>query len=166
MPKGELISLEVEFNFPSNVLGCGCWNSNGAAYPSFSIDGYNRLFVTNIPTTGRLTLNYGFIANIDISLEYRNGILKTNGVQKYTGLTIGADYNGTFLLFGVKIVGAGRALANGAKFRRFKVQTVNSSIDLIAVRVGEVGYMYDQISGERFGNAGSGSFILGPDIVG
>lgn len=44
-------------------------------------------------------------------------------------------------------------LRNGVKLR-----------DLIPVRVGEVGYMYDQVSGELFGNAGSGSFILGPDI--
>lgn len=36
--------------------------------------------------------------------------------------------------------------------------------DMIPVRVGSVGYMYDRVSGEFFGNAGSGSFILGPDV--
>ena len=35
--------------------------------------------------------------------------------------------------------------------------------DLIPVRVGNVGYMYDKVSGKLFGNAGTGSFILGPD---
>lgn len=37
-------------------------------------------------------------------------------------------------------------------------------LDLIPVRVGQVGYMYDKVSGQLFGNAGTGSFILGPDV--
>lgn len=36
--------------------------------------------------------------------------------------------------------------------------------DMIAVRIGTAGYMYDTVSGELFGNVGSGTFILGPDI--
>ena len=36
--------------------------------------------------------------------------------------------------------------------------------DLIPVRVGNVGYLFDKVSGQLFGNAGTGSFILGPDI--
>lgn len=35
--------------------------------------------------------------------------------------------------------------------------------DLIPVRKGTVGYMYDKISGQLFGNGGTGNFILGPD---
>jgi hypothetical protein len=36
--------------------------------------------------------------------------------------------------------------------------------DLIPVRVGDVGYMYDKVSGELFGNAGTGAFVLGNDL--
>ena len=36
--------------------------------------------------------------------------------------------------------------------------------DLVPVRVEQVGYMYDRVSGELFGNAGTGDFVLGPDI--
>lgn len=36
--------------------------------------------------------------------------------------------------------------------------------DFIPVRVGQVGYMYDKVSGELFGNAGTGDFILGNDV--
>lgn len=36
--------------------------------------------------------------------------------------------------------------------------------DAIPVRVGTVGYMYDRVSGQLFGNLGTGDFILGPDI--
>ena len=35
--------------------------------------------------------------------------------------------------------------------------------DFIPVRVGSVGYMYDRVSKQLFGNSGTGAFILGPD---
>lgn len=37
--------------------------------------------------------------------------------------------------------------------------------DFIAVRKGGIGYMYDRVSGELFGNVGTGQFSLGPDKV-
>lgn len=36
--------------------------------------------------------------------------------------------------------------------------------DFIAVRVGQVGYLYDNVSGELFGNSGTDSFTIGSDI--
>ena len=39
-----------------------------------------------------------------------------------------------------------------------------TSRNFIPVRVGQVGYMYDTVSGQLFGNDGTGDFILGPDI--
>ena len=36
-------------------------------------------------------------------------------------------------------------------------------MELIPVRVGQVGYLYDKISGQLFGNQGTGDFVLGPD---
>lgn len=35
--------------------------------------------------------------------------------------------------------------------------------DFIPVRVGQIGYMYDKVSGQLFGNQGTGDFILGSD---
>ena len=35
--------------------------------------------------------------------------------------------------------------------------------DIIAVRKDGVGYMYDRVSGQLFGNSGTGAFIVGPD---
>lgn len=37
-------------------------------------------------------------------------------------------------------------------------------IDFVPVRVEQVGYMYDRVSGQLFGNAGTENFTLGPDI--
>lgn len=36
--------------------------------------------------------------------------------------------------------------------------------DFIPVRVGQVGYMYDKVSKQLFGNSGTGSFTLGADV--
>ena len=38
-----------------------------------------------------------------------------------------------------------------------------SVLDLIPVRVGSIGYMYDRVSGQLFGNSGTEAFIIGPD---
>ena len=35
---------------------------------------------------------------------------------------------------------------------------------LIPVRKDGVGYMYDRVSGEMFGNSGAGAFVIGPDV--
>ena len=51
------------------------------------------------------------------------------------------------------------------RIRYFRLVSGNTTIfDLIPVRVGQVGYMYDRVSGQLFGNAGTGDFILGPDV--
>lgn len=36
--------------------------------------------------------------------------------------------------------------------------------DIVPVRKGTVGYIYDRVSGKMWGNAGTGSFILGNDV--
>jgi hypothetical protein len=47
----------------------------------------------------------------------------------------------------------------------FKVYNSNTLIrDFIPVRIGNTGYMFDKITGKMYGNAGTGSFTLGPDL--
>lgn len=51
-----------------------------------------------------------------------------------------------------------------AKLKSFYLKVNDELVlDLIPVRVGQVGYMYDKISGQLFGNVGTGNFILGAD---
>ncbi|MCQ2299966.1 MAG: hypothetical protein MJZ81_07585 [Bacteroidales bacterium] len=54
---------------------------------------------------------------------------------------------------------------NPSTARVYKIEIESESVnaDLIPVRKGSVGYMYDRVSGKLFGNAGTGSFIVGPD---
>lgn len=49
-------------------------------------------------------------------------------------------------------------------FKWFKMARNETLLrDFIPVRIGQVGYMYDRVSGELFGNAGTGDFVLGND---
>ena len=51
-----------------------------------------------------------------------------------------------------------------AKFKPMQIYMNDILVrDLIPVRVGNTGYMYDKVSGQLFGNQGTGNFVLGPD---
>lgn len=50
------------------------------------------------------------------------------------------------------------------RFYSFRLTQGDSIVmDLIPVRIGQVGYLYDKIGGNLYGNAGTGDFILGRD---
>lgn len=52
------------------------------------------------------------------------------------------------------------------RFYFFKVSKADKVVlDLIPVRVGNEGFMYDKVSGKLYGNSGDGRFILGPDVT-
>lgn len=50
----------------------------------------------------------------------------------------------------------------------FKIFDENGVLvrDFVPVRVGDVGYLYDRVSGQLFGNIGTGAFVIGRDMVG
>ena len=52
------------------------------------------------------------------------------------------------------------------KGRLYVLQIYQSGVlvrDFISVRVVDVGYLYDRVSGQLFGNSGTGAFIIGLD---
>lgn len=79
--------------------------------------------------------------------------------------TFSSGYN--IYIFGVN--NAGSFMANVEqvrvlKYHYFKIYNGNTLVrDYIPVRKGTTGYMYDKVSKQLFGNAGTGSFVLGPD---
>ena len=115
--------------------------------------------------------------NTDITLDYTQkfNIDVRNKIATFTddlGQTIGiadrshiVDYT---CLYTMAVFATHRAsILKGEHIRCFKFQIIQDSvivIDLIPVRVGRVGYMYDTVSGNLLGNSGTGNFILGPDV--
>lgn len=87
-------------------------------------------------------------------------VLYVNGANKGSLSSATFDVGQNFLLFARGGVFAGSntriyyaKLWDGADLVR----------DFIPVRVGTTGYMYDRVSGQLFGNGGSGDFTLGND---
>lgn len=59
--------------------------------------------------------------------------------------------------------GSANDFFNGA-LRWLRIYQSNVIVrDFIPVRVGTVGYMYDRVSGQLFGNLGTGAFVIGED---
>jgi hypothetical protein len=114
----------------------------------------------------------------------------TNGFSQYQNFMVGGFNVGTRRLY--EVVYNSRSMnVNGTSVSRYIDNNANLSIfgssasnrrivnaklfsakiynnddvvrDFIPVRVGNVGYLYDRVSGQLFGNDGTGGFIVGPD---
>lgn len=67
----------------------------------------------------------------------------------------------------VRVFGAGGSVGYPVQVSALKLWDTNGKLilDGFSVRKGTVGYLYDRVSGKLFGNAGTGDFVLGPDVV-
>lgn len=103
-----------------------------------------------------------FEANTIYNIQFGNNTIQWNNNTfniGYTGdnftsiepLALLGTYDGNYLSLGRYY------------FLKLKDENGQLVLDLIPVRKDGVGYMYDKVSGQLFGNAGTGSFILGPD---
>lgn len=91
----------------------------------------------------------------------------TNGAETHTDPlpTLSFVPNKTICLFiGNGVYSQSYGKWNGKIYYCIITQNNSVVMDLIPVRVGTVGYMYDRVSGQLFGNAGTGAFVLGPDV--
>lgn len=95
-------------------------------------------------------------------VEMRSGSIKVGSTtHTFTAKTFTSSYN--VILFGLN--NGGSLLRNTTKIGKTFITDGTTTLDLIPVRVGTVGYMYDKLSGRLLGNDGSGTFILGNDII-
>ena len=129
---------------------------------------------------------FGYYSNY--TLQASNGFKATQGPIKFSGtlpktLTVNkngfaidsevASFNarslkntsGTLLLFGCRRNGVFFTTTqfSGRIYLAKMVSKGVSIFDFIPIRKDGVGYMYDNITGQLFGNQGTGAFIIGPD---
>lgn len=90
--------------------------------------------------------------------------LQLNKIKKTVAYSEPYELDRTLFLFGTnRKTTIDRALS-GTRIYSFELSLGSETIlDFIPARVGTVGYMYDRVSGRLFGNAGTGSFVIGPD---
>ena len=127
--------------------------------------GFYRLFVfgynkpnsrIDTPTFERKEAEF----HIEYKFKDGNRTLTVNGIS-YSGA--GATYSASSGT--IRIFAGYQGRYSQMKCQKVVIRDANDNllIDMIPVRVGQVGYMYDKVSGRLFGNAGTGAFILGPD---
>lgn len=118
-----------------------------------------------------VTTGYNLIGDIAVTINGRNiTVVNETTSDTYTSAATAGTFTtpADFLVFGVGVEGSANspnANCAGCRLYHFKVTDNGVNFDLIPVRVGQVGYMYDQVSGQLFGNLGTGSFILGNDVA-
>lgn len=104
---------------------------------------------------------------VELYLNYNNDKVFT--VTSNSIVTVSLP-NLTFTpLSNIRLFGSAGIVASYSKWngKIYSFRITQGSIivmDLVPVRVENVGYMYDKISGQLFGNNGTGSFTIGPDI--
>lgn len=149
---------------------------------------YNQINTTNAAICGAIYKNGSSYIRHHLSagLYYYAGssILSFSADNAYHTLTIDAD-NGVAIFDGTSVNFTKASFTCNCNYGLFARPSVNMALqgkpsyiawarlstsgmivrDFIPVRVGQVGYMYDKVSGQLFGNAGSGNFTLGNDIT-
>jgi hypothetical protein len=136
------------------------------------------IYIYNNNTTN----NYGYVAynatatnNLAAafaSLNVKHTFVQDKGLFTLDGTTIKSHTNATFTsTANIFIFDGSNANVRGnykGYFRLYSFKIYNASgilvRNFVPVRVGSVGYLYDNVSKSLFGNVGTDAFVLGPDI--
>lgn len=135
--------------------GADGWLGNGVSFAENNFAFFNQrgsLFYYNDTYVHTLTL-IGRALKIDNVTKYT---FSANSNTAKTSIALFAEHRPTMYLS--YLTGRIKSFSIGYN------SDANDVIDLIPVRVGTTGYMYDKVSGKLFGNSGTGNFILGNDI--
>lgn len=152
-----LFKVRASFLTSSGVLHFGIRVSE---YANFRIFNYGRILYFDL---GDYANQGGRCTTPDVpyhtvmDMEFGNNYIKVDGVE-----VISATTSTTTLAQSDFLLGGGGAS------NVYSAQLSTSGVlqrDLIPVRVGNVGYMYDRVSGQLFGNSGTGEFGVGPDLI-
>ncbi len=163
------VNLKCKFNtYIQSGMVCGArlgTSTPGRFFPCAS-SGTDKCRFTIGTKEFSMNLNYGstvyeiFFNDPSHRVIVNNSVL---GTFSSTGFTI--TENNPICLFGTSGYGDEHYLSDSSIYELTIMSKTNIIMNLIPVRVGQVGYMYDRVSGRLFGNAGTGSFTLGPDVV-
>lgn len=151
-----------------------------ASFSVFNVNNQSLMLSSSLPTRGIQIYTYGANslynqgANVTLASDEKHTITTTTTATKRTiqldsGNVVEQNYSRTISdNLNLYILGdpdfSGNNRAARCKCYAWQVYINNVIVrDYIPVRVGQVGYMYDRVSGELFGNDGAGSFTIGSD---
>ena len=154
-------------------FGCqNAWNSGAYAFvlPANSNNRYCMHDAAEGATRERVTTS--LVAETGrILVEHRNGTLSITqgGVHRQYSAPSYENYNElSFMLFRNNGGTAGGRLYPGPyRLYGFSLSISGTPVrSFVPCRVGQTGYLWDEVTGAFFGNSGTGNFVLGTDIAG
>jgi hypothetical protein len=168
IPNRSAFSMSLKFMLTSDASYEAIFGSVGgkSPRPGFRLYRYNATVLyaqsgklINVKTTTASIKN----VVITFTATANNGTLSISS-NYGTSTTSSCDFseNTKWALF-TSWVGGGVSGTITGRIYSFTYSSSEQNVDLIPVRVGNVGYMFDKVSGKLFGNAGTGNFILGHD---
>lgn len=163
------------------VIIADCAVISGSSFPTvigaLSTNGYSVVLAYNNsgqPYT-QMSNNYATLYNTSkLGSTLIHYICTGNSTRQYISdgmVAVNNTFSGNIATISLYLFARHRydtTVGNSAKAKMSKVKmTVDGVLqrDYIPVRVGTVGYMYDKVSKQLFGNSGTGSFTLGPDVT-
>lgn len=128
-----------------------------------SSDGYILYTMGSAPTANK-NIKKDIEYNTIIDAEMSSTNILINGVSNQLVTSLGKNEESFISLFNSSITNLPSA-NSCSRIYYFKWEKDGETIlDLIPVRKGDEGYLYDKVSGRLLGNIGSGHLVLGPDI--
>ena len=170
---GVIIPPDVDFEFTGSIVrdisnGCVFGETYGFKW-SPTNPGYALVTTAN----GKIYLRYGNSSNTaigltDIGLENTFTASFEGNAFKVNGLLVGTvDRISSFdrPVSSMSVFQRNFLYGGGNTFSAIRINNLKfgTLFDFIPVRKGTVGYFYDRMSGNLFGNAGKGEFVIGPD---
>ena len=147
----------------TNSLMVAFSNPNGGVQVYSNDQNATTHLILNQAATKTFTTNTRYIITTE-STATRRTIQLDNGTVASQNFSRSVSDNSTLQILGWSDWVTAERCARGTYYS-FKIYKNDVLVrDYIPVRVGQVGYFLDNVSGELFGNAGSGNFILGNDI--
>ena len=165
------VVLDSTFDNVEVVFGITSRNTNNRYFGA--LDENNNYCQIRETTSYKIRLRWGTSSYVQSSSGAANGdifkcivssgtaqVLRQNGDAFTSSLSIGTAFPSiSTWLFGTHSTGTSN-ISTGMRFYKFSCE---GRFNFIPVRVGQVGYMYETVSGQLFGNAGTGDFTIGPD---
>ena len=107
-------------------------------------------------------ISYSLGDVIDVNIHNGSVTVTNRATGAYRSFAVGNVFKPYPLVIAGTAYGSSVQISTGVRLLRVKIGDVR---DFIPVRKGTVGYLYDRVSGKLFGNAGTGDFVLGQDVV-
>ena len=165
------VKFTASVTYANDTALCGSQNhsaENNYGFLCYLYSNAMRIYAGTSNTGATASLVDGNAHTVD--LQANSGTL----TKTIDGTISTHNYNGTivsgedFTIFTSWKVSGSSMTARCVSAKIYAFQIWNNGVlvrDFIPVRKGTVGYLYDRVTGKLFGNAGTGDFVVGQDVV-